>query len=64
MRERGNNVIDIDYDRAAIIDAVKQIEFPSKIPSSSIYGSGDAGKKIADLLAEVRLKFHKTITFW
>ena len=63
MRERGSNVIDIDYDRAAIIDAVNQIEYPSKIPSSSIYGNGDAGKKIADLLAEVPLKFHKTITF-
>lgn len=63
MRERGSNVIDIDYNRAAIINAVKQIEFPSKIPSSSIYGNGDAGKKIAALLAEVQLKFHKTITF-
>ena len=63
MRERGVNVIDIDYDRAAIIEAVKQIEYPSKVPSSSIYGNGDAGKKIANLLAEVPLKFHKTITF-
>ncbi len=63
MRERGVNVIDIDYDRTAIIEAVKQIEYPSKVPSSSIYGNGDAGKKIANLLAEVPLKFHKTITF-
>jgi UDP-hydrolysing UDP-N-acetyl-D-glucosamine 2-epimerase len=63
MRERGSNVIDIDYDRAAIIDAVKHIKSSFKIASSSIYGSGDAGKKIADLLAEVQLKFHKTITF-
>ena len=63
MRERGNNVIDIDYDRDAIIDAVKHIKSSSKISHSSIYGSGDAGKKIANLLAEVPLKFHKTITF-
>jgi UDP-N-acetylglucosamine 2-epimerase len=62
MRERGGNVIDIDYDRAAIIDAVMHIKSSSKI-SSLIYGSGDAGKNIADLLAEVQLKFHKTITF-
>jgi UDP-hydrolysing UDP-N-acetyl-D-glucosamine 2-epimerase len=63
MRERGNNVIDIDYDRAAIIDAVQYIKSSSKISHSSIYGSGDAGKKIAKLLEEVPLKFHKTITF-
>ena len=34
-----------------------------KTISSSIYGDGKAGLQIADLLAELPLQFHKTITY-
>jgi UDP-hydrolysing UDP-N-acetyl-D-glucosamine 2-epimerase len=63
MRERGNNVLDVDYNRNAIVNGVKSLKNLSSIPSSDIYGSGLAGKKMATLLSEVSLKFHKTITY-
>jgi hypothetical protein len=30
---------------------------------STVYGEGDSGKKIADILAKIKLRFHKTITY-
>ena len=63
MRERGYNVIDVDYDRTAIVEVFDRLKNQPPLTSSGIYGEGIAGKKIADVLAAVPLKFHKTITF-
>ena len=62
-RMRGENVIDVDYNRNEIIDAINCIQNNTSIKSSNIYGSGDAGLKIANILAQIPLKFYKTITF-
>ncbi|OAB75737.1 UDP-N-acetylglucosamine 2-epimerase [Cochleicola gelatinilyticus] len=62
-RLRGENVIDVAYEEEAITEAIKsQLEAPRNI-KSSIYGNGDSGKKIAEILASVELRFHKTITY-
>ncbi|NBL64839.1 UDP-N-acetylglucosamine 2-epimerase (hydrolyzing) [Flavobacterium sp. NST-5] len=63
MRERGDNVTDVNYDAAAIISAVQNIIKTGKATPSKIYGDGNAGKTIANLLASVPLKFHKTISY-
>ncbi|MCK9631766.1 MAG: UDP-N-acetylglucosamine 2-epimerase [Methanoregula sp.] len=62
-RDRGNNVIDVDYDRKLIVDAIrKQIQNgPSE--KSHVYGGGCAGEIIADLLSKVELKFSKKISY-
>ncbi|MBB6327776.1 UDP-hydrolyzing UDP-N-acetyl-D-glucosamine 2-epimerase [Algoriphagus iocasae] len=62
-RERGNNVNDVDYSRAEILQALREIEESPRPEISTIYGDGDAGKKIAQYLSELPLIFHKTITF-
>ena len=63
-RLRGNNVIDVNYDENEIREAILQsIEKREKIMSSEIYGDGNSGKKMADILAEVELRYHKTITY-
>ncbi|WP_268035016.1 UDP-N-acetylglucosamine 2-epimerase [Algoriphagus sp. PAP.12] len=62
-RQRGNNVIDVDYSREEITSALKTISNSKRPLPSMIYGSGDAGQKIADHLSKVPLIFHKTITF-
>ena len=62
-RDRGNNVIDVDYDKEEIITAVKEIFKNGKFKVSSVYGGGNAGNKIADLLAKLPLQFHKTIMY-
>ncbi|TYA71424.1 UDP-N-acetylglucosamine 2-epimerase [Seonamhaeicola marinus] len=63
-RARGVNVIDVSYEEEAIekaiVDRVKQ---KRPIISDAIYGKGNSGEKIADILAEVELRFHKTISY-
>ena len=62
-RDRGNNVIDVDYNRNDIQNAICSLMENAKPPSSEVYGGGDAGDKIASLLAELPLQFHKTIVY-
>jgi UDP-hydrolysing UDP-N-acetyl-D-glucosamine 2-epimerase len=62
-RDRGNNVLDVDYDRTAILEAIRQHESNPRPAPSHVYGGGDAGEKIADLLATQPLIFHKTIQY-
>lgn len=62
-RERGNNVIDVEYDKLEIQTAIQKWIKTSKPNSSKVYGGGDAGVQIATKLSEVRLQFHKTITY-
>ncbi len=62
-RQRGSNVIDVDYDRGQIIAAIqKQIEH-GPYPSESIYGDGRAGERIADILAQTDINIHKRMTY-
>ncbi len=62
-RDRGNNVIDVDYDAEKITEAINQHLSNGKSVPSDVYGGGNAGKQIADLLDKVPLIFHKTITY-
>ena len=62
-RDRGKNVIDVDYDANAIMGAVKEHLDNGGVASSEVYGDGGAGKKIADLLATVPLVFDKKLAY-
>lgn len=62
-RDRGNNVIDVDYNKNAIVEAIQSIITQGKFETSVVYGSGHAGSTIADLLVKVPLQFHKTIMY-
>lgn len=62
-RERGANVIDVSYEKEQIKNAILQQVKGTQHLGSPIYGTGDAGKKIADILADCPLRFHKTITY-
>lgn len=62
-RERGANVIDVAYDRQAIAEAIRHHLRNGKTRSDRIYGDGQAGKRIADLLATVELKIEKRLTY-
>lgn len=62
-RDRGANVIDVAYDKDLIKEAIQSWLNRGKADQSQVYGGGDAGKKIADLLKEVPLQFHKTIIY-
>ena len=63
-RTRGKNVLDVDYDKTQIKDAImKHINNNVDLSVDEVYGNGNSGEKIADILAEVELRFHKTITY-
>ena len=63
MRQRGKNVIDVDYNRQAIADAVMhQLENRPYEPEH-IYGDGHAGERIADILSKCSVKIQKRITY-
>ena len=62
-RDRGENVVDVSYDETAIVKAVETISKDNKRVTSKVYGGGNAGEKIAKLLRELPLQFHKTITY-
>ena len=62
-RDRGANVIDVNYEKESIKNAIlQQIENGHK-NSDSIYGDGTAGTKIANLLAELPLIFDKKLMY-
>ena len=62
-RERGQNVIDCDYAHLEIEKSIKFQLGKSNYKSEHIFGSGNAGEKIAEILAKCRLSFHKTLTY-
>lgn len=62
-RLRSNNVTDVEHDKEEILQAVKEALGKEPFQSSQIYGNGDAGERIADILASEELTFSKTITY-
>jgi UDP-hydrolysing UDP-N-acetyl-D-glucosamine 2-epimerase len=62
-RERGRNVIDVHYDRKEIAGAIRHHMGNGHYPREPIYGEGGAGKKIAELLAQVPLTIEKQLTY-
>ena len=62
-RERGINVIDVNYNRISIEKAIKTQIKSDKYKSSDIFGKGNSGRLIADILSNVILKSNKTITY-
>jgi UDP-hydrolysing UDP-N-acetyl-D-glucosamine 2-epimerase len=62
-RQRGSNVVDVDYDHAEIAGAIRaQVEHGQYEPEP-IYGDGHAGERIADVLSRVNVAIEKRMTF-
>jgi len=62
-RDRGINVIDVDYDQDAIIEGIDRHLSNGTYPSDPIYGDGHAGGRIADLLATQPLHIEKRLAY-
>ncbi|WP_159947784.1 UDP-N-acetylglucosamine 2-epimerase [Polaribacter septentrionalilitoris] len=62
-RKRGSNVIDTVYNQQKIVKSIKDRITSSTIVSENIYGDGASGQKIANILADIKLPFHKTIMY-
>jgi UDP-hydrolysing UDP-N-acetyl-D-glucosamine 2-epimerase len=62
-RLRANNVTDVAYNKGAILKEINRITANGLVEKSSIYGNGDAGKKIAEIIAGIELRSSKVISY-
>ena len=62
-RSRAENVVDVNYDQKEILKATRDAIGKDHYSPSEIYGKGNSGEKIAEILATAELRFRKTITY-
>lgn len=61
-RERGPNVMDVPYDRTAILKAIERQLANGRYPADYTYGDGHAGERIARILAEYEPPIQKRLS--
>jgi UDP-N-acetylglucosamine 2-epimerase len=62
-RLRANNVKQVGYKSEEILAGIKSQLVHGKYASDDMYGEGDAGAKIAEILVNSNPKLQKTITY-
>jgi len=62
-RQRASGVVDCEYSKNEIKSSIESQLKIARYDSEYIYGDGYAGKKIANILANSNLTFHKTIEY-
>jgi len=63
MRQRGANVVDVDYNREEISDAIVERMRHGPYAQEPIYGDGHAGARIAEVLSNCSWRLQKRITY-
>jgi UDP-hydrolysing UDP-N-acetyl-D-glucosamine 2-epimerase len=58
-RENGSNVITVPHDREAIREGIRRQCAHGPYPVEKVYGSGNAGSRIAEILVSANLKAQK-----
>lgn len=62
-RLRTKNVVQVGYKSQEILSGIRNQLAHGKYESSNIYGTGNAGTQIAEIISTVNPKIQKTITF-
>ena len=62
-RDRGRNVMDVDYCRHQILDAIRVCKSIGRFDGDDLYGDGNAGERVADVLAATPLETVKTLAY-
>lgn len=60
-RERGPNVLDVEEFESSKIKNAIHTHLKGRIEKSELYGNGDAGKRIADILSKVPYSYTKSL---
>jgi UDP-hydrolysing UDP-N-acetyl-D-glucosamine 2-epimerase len=63
MRQRGQNVIDVEHSQEEIADAVMQQVKHGRYEMEPIYGDGHAGERIAETLSKCSWQLQKRIAY-
>ena len=60
FRERGENVIDVNYNKNEILNAIKKhLKKNKKYKRSYLYGKGNAGMMMSKILTKVKVNVQK-----
>lgn len=62
-RDRGRNVLDVDYERGAIAAAIRKQAGRGRLAPDLLYGDGGAGPRIAEVLARAPLTIEKRLAY-
>ncbi len=62
-RERGQNIIDVDYNKDEIKAAIHKQILHGRYDNDLIYGGGESGVMIADVLSKAEFTFDKKISY-
>jgi GDP/UDP-N,N'-diacetylbacillosamine 2-epimerase (hydrolysing) len=62
-RDRGANLVDVDYDRRQIVRAIERHLSNGRYPQDTLYGDGRAGGRIAGLLTSAPLCISKRLMY-
>jgi UDP-N-acetylglucosamine 2-epimerase len=62
-REHGPNVLHVGHERREIIRAVAEQMANDRYPGVPLYGDGESGKRIAEVLATCRLSIEKRLCY-
>ncbi|REJ78558.1 MAG: UDP-N-acetylglucosamine 2-epimerase (hydrolyzing) [Acidobacteria bacterium] len=62
-RERGSNVIDVGYSKVEIQEAMQKQFSNGRYEMNRLYGDGNAGEAISDVLAKAPLEIDKRLTY-
>jgi UDP-hydrolysing UDP-N-acetyl-D-glucosamine 2-epimerase len=62
-RERGENVVDADYDATTIETAVRGQTAHGRYPASTLFGDGQAGQRFANVLADAEIVIQKRLAY-
>lgn len=62
-RQRGKNVVDVESHQDDIFKGIQAILEKTDRAGENVYGDGESGKRIADLLAKVPLTFEKKLAY-
>jgi UDP-hydrolysing UDP-N-acetyl-D-glucosamine 2-epimerase len=62
-REHDTNIIHANYDRVEILDAIKLQIKHGRYKKSHLFGTGNSGERIAEILASVKLNIQKKLSY-
>ena len=62
-RDRGHNVIDVEHDMQQILEAMKTQIAHGRYAQDRVYGDGQSGERIAQILSEIEFTIEKRITY-
>ena len=62
-RERSENVINVNHDYSEIYNAISRQIKHGRYQKSTLFGDGNAGKRIAEILSNVNPKIQKRISY-